>query len=125
VSKTVSAIVVLVAAAGLWVVLTLLTDSDPSSALDLGKKYLGFTASLAGILGIAIGGGSLLTTDQPSAPQTLSAVAATLTGLLVALAGGAMIGGDPLVPAAALVGGGLWGLGYVWRRQSDSRVETE
>lgn len=113
-SKTVSAIVVLLAAAALWFVLVSLTN-DASEALDLGKKYLGFATSLAGVLGIAVGGSSLLKNGS-TAQQALSAMTTTVTGLLVTLAGGAMVGGDPLVPAAALVAGGLLGAGYIFKR---------
>ena len=114
-SKTVSAIVMLVAAAVLWYVLRLLTD-DVSGALDLGKKYLGFATSLAGVLGIAVGGGSFLLLKKGETEEALSAMTTTVTGLSVTLAGGAMVGGDPLVPAAALVAGGLLAAGYIRKK---------
>jgi hypothetical protein len=109
-SKTAqSAIGVLAAAAVLWYLMKILTN-DVSAALQLGKEYLGFATSLAGFLGIAVGGGFLFKSGD--ATQTLRAVITTGTALLVTLAGGAMVGGDATVQAAALVAGGLWGAGY-------------
>jgi hypothetical protein len=112
-TKTWSAILVLVAAAVLWYVLTLVTNDDASGALELGKTYLGFAASLAGFLGIAVGGGSSLLTGST---LTEPAMATTATGLSIMLAGGAMVGGDPLVAAAALVAGGLAWAVYIFKK---------
>src|SRR4026207_2205005 len=116
-TKTWSAILVLVAAAVLWYVLTLVTNDDASGALELGKTYLGVAASLAGFLGIAVGGGSSLLTGST---LTEPAMATTATGLSIMLAGGAMVGGDPLVAAAALGGwraaGGLAGAVYIFKK---------
>jgi hypothetical protein len=109
--KSVSAIVMLVAAAVLWYMLTIMASVDADAALDLGKKYLGFATALAGVLGIAIGTGSLLKDGSTADGSTT-----TFTGLLVTLAGGAMIGGDPVVPAAALVAGGLLGGVYILKK---------
>jgi hypothetical protein len=116
VSKTALGIVVLVAAAGLWALLRQLPGQTPDLALDLGKKYLGLATSLAGVLGIAIGGSSFVMKDTMTVDQVQSALIRTATGLGVTLAGGAMVGGDPWVPAAALVTGGLLGVGYMSKK---------
>jgi hypothetical protein len=114
-SKTVSAILILVGAAVLWYVFKRLVPNDASAALELAEKYLGFATSLAGFFGIAVGGGSLLFTGKESG-LTANAMATTATGLSVTLAGGAMVGGDPLAAAAALVAGGLVAAMYVYKK---------
>jgi len=82
----------------LWVLLVKLpTGSSPAltweTALDLGKKFLGFATSLAGVLGIAVGGTALLgKVGQLKQEDARVAVATTVTGLGVTLAGGAMVG---------------------------------
>ena len=112
-SKTLWAILVLFGAALLWYGLKVVASVDADAALDLGKKYLGFATALAGVLGIANGGSSLLKGRQD---EVLTAMTTTATGLSVTLAGGAMVGGDPLVPAAALVAGGLVGAVYLIKK---------
>ena len=124
-SKTASAILILVAAAVLWYGLWLLTnngsavtDVSASAALELGKKYLMFATSLAGLLGIAIGGG-LLVKEGANSERVMTIV----TGLSVNLAGGAMVNGDRLVSAAALVAVGLVGAGYILKKPLETRAE--
>jgi hypothetical protein len=138
-TRTASAIVVLVAAAVLWYVLSKHVvaggENQHSAALELGKQYLGFATSLAGFLGIAVGGASLLTvafagsgsqgsgqgsastaggpTTGTSTAQALTAMTTTVTALAVTLAGGAMASRDLWINTAGLVVGGLLGAVYI------------
>ena len=121
-NTTVTAIVMLGVAAVLAYALKLSglpNDAGVTAAFEFGIKYLGFATSLAGFLGLAVGGGSLLIVSaktQPPEKEVLSAMVTTATGLSVTLAGGGMVGGDPRVPAAALLAGGLLGAGYILKK---------